>query len=288
MEEAIKINNKGVELFLNEKFEEAEQEFLKVLSKDESNNTALNNLGLLHHQKVNYEKAVDCFSKAIDIQPKETYYLNRANSFVFLEKLKEAEEDYKKCLLLNPDNVNAKISLARFYEATKKRESAIDIWEQLAGSSSNEFYKIELAKNYMSIGKYENALTQFLTIDSIDEEALVNYFIGVCHFNLKNYGIAENAFKNSLAVAPDNYKTRHYLAINYLSKGEDERALKEFDILIKMHPENVKIKLDKTALLLNISDFQKAIELIDEILFVDPKNEKANYYKELITKEKNE
>ena len=283
MEETIKINNKGVEFFLNKNLDEAEQEFLKVLANDELNITALNNLGLLHHQKANYEKAVDCFTKAIDIQPKDIYYLNRANSFVFLEKLKEAEEDYKTCLRLNPDNDNAKISLARFYEVIKKTESAIHIWEQLVHSSSKDLYKIELAKAYMSIGKYENALSLFLTLNSTNEETFINYYIGVCHFNLKNYGIAEDAFKSCLAVEPDNYNIRHYLAVNYLTKGEFESALNEFDFLTKMYPENLKVKLDKAAVLLNMQDYKKASEIIEGVLAVEPKNEKALYYNKTIS-----
>ena len=282
MEETIKINNKGVELFLNKNLDEAEQEFLKVLVKDDFNITALNNLGLLYHQKGNYEEAVVCYSKAIEIQPKDTYYLNRANSFVFLEKLNEAEEDYKACLRVNPDNVNAKASLARFYEVIKKTESAIHIWEHLVHTSTEDFYKIELAKAYMSIGKYKDALSLFHALNSTNEEILINYYIGVCHFNLKNYGIAEDAFKSCLEVEPNNYNIRHYLAVSYLSKEEFESALTEFDFLTKMYPENLKVKLDKIAVLLNMHDFKKASEIIKSVLAVDPKNEKALYYNKTI------
>lgn len=283
MEETIKINNKGVEHFLNKDFEKAEAEYGKALGIDPQNTTALNNLGLLHHQKKEYDKAVELFTKAIKVHSKDTYHLNLANSLAFLGKYTEAEDNYKQCLSQNPDNENAKISLARFYEIIGRVGDATKIWAQLAYSSPKEFYKIELAKNYMTSGKYENALSVLNNLDSISESAVVDFHIGVCHFNLQNYGMAEAAFKKSLGNEPDNYKTRHYLAMNYLSKGDYSSAIKELDFLIKMNPENLKVKLDKASLLLNFGDYPKALLIIDSVLNVDPKNEKALHYKSLVS-----
>lgn len=287
MKESIEINNKGVEHFLNENLEKAEQEFLNALAKDKSNVSALNNLGLLFQYKGDYKKAANYFQEAIDILPKDTYYLNMANCLVFLEKYDEAEENYKTCLRLNSDNINAKISLARLYDVTNKPENATDIWKHLMQSSSKEFYKIELAKNYFSLGEYDNALNLLVTLKSANENATVYFYIGACHYSLKNLGMAETAFKKSLAIDPDNYKTRHYLAINYLSKNDYANALREFDFLIKMHPDNVKVKLDKAAVLLSLADLQHAKELIEEILRLDPMNEKAHQYLKLIEEEEN-
>lgn len=282
MEETVKKNNQGVEHFLNSDFDKAEAEYEKALGIDPQNATALNNLGLLYHQKKEYTKAREFFAKAINVQPKDTYYLNLANSLVYLENYAEAEDNYKKCLSLNPENENAKISLARFYEITGRVGEATKIWAQLAYSSPKGFYKIQLAKNYMASGKYENALSMLNKISSISENAEVDFHSGVCHFKLQNYGMAEAAFKKSLARDPDNYKTRHYLAMNYLSKGDYGSAFKELDFLIKMNPENLKVKLDKAILYLNVNEHSKALELIDTVLKTDPKNEKALHYKKLV------
>lgn len=284
MEPAIQKNNKGVEYFFNNDLEKAETEYKKALDLDPQNATALNNLGLLHHQKKEYAKAIGFFMKAIAVKEKDTYLLNLANSLVFLEKYTEAEENYKKCLSLNPENEKAKISLARFYENTGKVQNATKIWAQLAYSSPKESYKIELAKNYMAAGKYENALSVFINLHSANKIALIDCYIGVCHFNLQNHGMAEAAFKKSLAAEPDNYKTRHYLAINYLSKGEHHNALRELDFLIKMYPENLKVKLDKATLFLNLGDFPKAREIIEAVLKIDPEHKKALHYKQLVGK----
>ena len=284
MKSSIKTNNKGVEHFLNKDFERAEEEYKKALQANSKNTTALNNLGLIYHQKGEYEKAAENFKKAIALNEKDTYYLNLANALVFLKKYKEAEESYKKCLRINPQNEIAKMSMARFFEALKQPQRATVLWEDLANSTAHDYYKLELAKNYIAIGWFENALSMLHHLNSKNENAKLLCYIGVCEFNLKNYGLAENALKNSLALEPDDYKTRHYLAINYLSKGDYQKSIKEFDFLIKMNPDDTKVKLDKASLLLNIGKYNEAMELIDYILKIEPENGKALYYKKVVSK----
>ena len=139
---AIEKNNKGVQYLLNKDFENAEFEFKELLENDKTNTTALNNMGLLLHQKGKYEEAIDCFNKAISLNGKDTYFLNLANSLTFLGKFEEAEQNYIKCLHINTDNANAKISLAKLYEKTGQINLAKGIWEDLVNASNKEFYKI--------------------------------------------------------------------------------------------------------------------------------------------------
>jgi tetratricopeptide (TPR) repeat protein len=282
MEKAIEKNNKGVNFFLNEDFENAELQYKAALEEDKDNATALNNLGLLYHQKGEYKQAAEYFKKAISIKSKDTYYLNLANSLVYLKDYNEAEVAYKKSLDINPENVNTKISLAKFYESIDRINDAIRYWEDLVDSYDNESFDIELVKKYMALAKYEKAISLLYNVSSKGENALVYYYIGICEFNLKNFGNAEIAFKKSLGIKPDFTDARHYLAINYLSKGEYFNAIKEFDYIITIEPENHKVKLDKAIVYLNIGEYVKAEEIIENICKLDPRNQKANYYRNVV------
>lgn len=282
MEPTIERNNKGVEYLLNKNFEKAEAEFKLALKKDEKNTSALNNLGLLYHHKKEFEKAVELFNKALLVQAKDTYYLNLANAQVFLKQYPEAEFNYKKCLSINPGNINAKISLAKFYETIGKANYATKIWENLVNTAANDRYKIELAKNYMSTGNFENALSVFHPLSSVKDSAEIYCYIGICEFYLKNYGLAEISFKKSLSIEPDKFEARHYLAVNYLSTGDYKNVIKEFDFLIKFEPKNTKVKLDKALVLLNLGQFDDALNIVETVLQLDPKNTKALHYKKLV------
>jgi len=282
METTIEKNNLGVEYFLNHDFKNAEMHYQEAIAEDNANTIALNNLGLLYHQKKEYKKAVHYFSKAIFFVPKVTYHLNLANSLVYLNEYNEAEKMYKKCLEMDSEHKNAKISLARFYQANKTPQRATKIWISLLNTSNEESYKIELAKNYMMLNMFEKAIDILSYLTPTRDEPILWYFTGICEFNLKNFGLSEIAFRKCLSLEPDNYKARHYLAINYLSKGNSEKAIREFDFILKTDPENSRIKLNKISILLNLSRYEESQSLVEEVLIKEPKNPKALRYEKII------
>lgn len=282
MEKVVETNNRGVQYFMNNKMDKAEAEYKKALDLDAKNATALNNLGLLYHKQKKYEKAEEYFTKAISVVEKDTYFLNLANAQVFLKKMNEAEINYKKSIDINGENTSAQISLARFYEVNQRINASVEIWVHLAQKYPDDFYKIELAKNYMALGNFELALAVLEQHSRPDNNFEVFCYVGVCEFNLKNYGLAEEAFKKSLAIQPDDFKTRHYLAINYLSQGDYNQAIKELDFLIKLYPENEKVRLDKISVLLNLKKISDAREMLNELLQINPKNKKALQYKSML------
>ena len=134
----------------------------------------------------------------------------------------------------------------------------------------------------MALGKYEEALALLSQNKWSGKSAAIYFYIGICEFNLKNYGLAEEAFKKSLGIEPDNFNTRHYLAINYLSKGDYINALKELDLLIRLHPENEKVSLDKVSVLLSLRQIEDAELLNNKVIRLNNKNAKALQYKKMI------
>ncbi|XP_074871957.1 tetratricopeptide repeat protein 16 [Carettochelys insculpta] len=65
----------------------------------------LDELGLQEHKQRKYQRAVYCFSGAIESNPREPcYYLHRAKSCLFLQDLMCAKEDVITVLLLDPEN----------------------------------------------------------------------------------------------------------------------------------------------------------------------------------------
>jgi tetratricopeptide (TPR) repeat protein len=282
MEATIEKNNQGVQSFLNRNFEQAEKFYKEALDLEEENTTTLNNLGLLYHQLEEYETAVEYYEKAILLKPKEVYYVNLGNSLMFLGRQQEAIQLYEETIKMNPNHLNAKVCLAKAYESEKRFQEAEAIWENVVVQSEEEQFKIALAKNYMIQGAFEKGLAVLIYLPSSEKESEISNLIGVCEFNLKNYGLAEKAFKKSLSLEPNDAEVRHYLAINYLSKGDALSALKELSFLIKVFPEDLHIKLNITMVLLSMKKYVQADELLNEVLAIDSENEKALHYKKII------
>lgn len=282
MDKLIELNNQGVTHFLNQRFKEAEDSYNKVLEMDAHNATALNNLGLLYHQQKQYNDAEKSFEEAINANPRSSYYLNLANVQVFLKKWDVAEKNYNKACKLDARNQKAKISLARFYETRQFYSKAAEVWFDLIIQTNETEYKINLAGNKMAMGQFEEALAILSKLTDQKEAAMVYHQIGICELNLKNYGLALLAFRNSLGLAPDNLGTRHYMAVTLLAAGEYEKALREFDLLLRMEPKSIKFRLDKASVLLSLKRTGEAKALIDQVLIRDPENEKAIKYLKLL------
>jgi tetratricopeptide (TPR) repeat protein len=61
--------------------------------------------GVDYAQSLEYEKAIECFGKAIELDPDEgLYYNNRASAYFRLEQYEKAIEDYGKAIELCPYN----------------------------------------------------------------------------------------------------------------------------------------------------------------------------------------
>lgn len=83
-----------------------------------SDATELKNKGNKAFQDGDFEVAIECFTKAIQINPSDhVFYSNRSASYASLKKYQEALEDAEKCVQLKPDWSKGYVrkGLAEFY-----------------------------------------------------------------------------------------------------------------------------------------------------------------------------
>ena len=67
-----------------------------------------NNKGIGFAMSGEYEKAIGCFDKVIELDPNSTYaYNNRGNAYENLKQYKRAIDDYNKTIELDPNSANA-------------------------------------------------------------------------------------------------------------------------------------------------------------------------------------
>ncbi len=97
-----------------------------------------------------YEKAIEAFTKALELEPKslEAYSL-RGSSYEELEQYEKAIQDYTQILLLGPQYFNFYISRGMAYRSLKKNKEAVDDlnrYLELAGNSPENASRVELVR----------------------------------------------------------------------------------------------------------------------------------------------
>jgi Ca-activated chloride channel family protein len=146
-----KKNQKGMNLYNQKKYDEALQTFLSAKGIDAEMDQLKNNTAASLYQLKRYKEALDEFSK---INPQKTklsqssFNYNLGNSYYRLKQFDKALEYYKKSILADPSDLDAKIN----YELTLKQ---LNKNNQGQSSQQNQQKK---SKDYKNIMQYLNQL----------------------------------------------------------------------------------------------------------------------------------
>ena len=84
-------------------------------------------MGLLHKRNGNYSRAAELFTQVIKVQPNAQLLGNRADCYLILKRLNDAEEDIRTALEMSPDDpylyvLRAKLNKLRFQREDMDRD----------------------------------------------------------------------------------------------------------------------------------------------------------------------
>ena len=85
-----------------------------------------------------YEKAIECFDKAIELDPNFIdAYSSRGNVYNYLKQYDKAIADFDRTIILNPDYAEVYYSRGRAYSGLGQYESAIEDYNKAIELDSN-------------------------------------------------------------------------------------------------------------------------------------------------------
>jgi len=129
-EPAARKNQKGIESYRQGKFAAALEQFLSAKGLKAEAPQLKNNTAATLYQLKKYQEAVDEFSR---IDPaklgadRADFHYDLGNAYYRLEQFPKALESYKRCLLLHPDDVDAKknfeLTLKKIQEQQQEKQN---------------------------------------------------------------------------------------------------------------------------------------------------------------------
>jgi Flp pilus assembly protein TadD len=292
-------------------FDDALAKLDLVLAEDPLHADSFYLKGLIHVCAGENRQALEAFLKAIAIEEKPIYYGNLGAVYKALGQLKEAEDSYRRALVLNPDLSKVHMALGLLLWEEKRLSEAEEFLARLAQIAPNEphgFYflgrfleeqgraeeaekafrrALALAPSFAeahndfggflkSQGRAIEALPHYKSAAALkpQDAAILNNLGGLC----RDLGLeeeAEAAFRKALAVAPQAIGATNNLALLLQATGRFAEAEKLYRAGLDIKPDSPEILRNYAALMMSLRRETEAEALYRRLAAAAPRDAEA-------------
>ncbi len=268
------LNLANVEYF-RKNYESALENYNAFLSAYPDHMEASENLANVYILTKQPEKACEIYANIYKKYPSAFTEFEKYGYALFDSKQYQASaEMLEKALSGNEDSesINARLALA--YQNMGVNDKALKYFKQTFLINPNlTSLKFDYANLLGNLDKNDEAIEQYkeyLAVFPEDANAYRN--LGLVYKKIGNNDLALFNFEKSYSKDSSNLETKKELAYSYHSKKDYVNALKFYNFVLKVEPENEDIIANKALTLHAMNNYVTAIEL----------------YKELLTKHSNE
>ena len=254
--------------------------------------------GFKYFQKANYEKAIPCYDKAIELNPNYALvYGSRGSIYAHYKKYNKAIIDLNKAIELNPNETLAYMVRGYVYNMLKKyNEAIIDLNKAIelnpnidavynnrgfAHRSVKKYNEaiidlnkaIELNPKYDSayngraqalifLGKINEAFVDFnkaIELNPKNQEA--RYFRGLINHAFGKYNEAIIDFNKTIELNPKDWNAYYSRAVSYSITGHPKESIQDLKKAIQLNPtcRNDAKTDEKFDNIRNTNEFKKLI-----------------------------
>jgi tetratricopeptide (TPR) repeat protein len=270
-----KIFEKGLIFYQQGNLDKALIIFNDLLELDPNHFECLNILGCVEGQKSNFRRAIDLLIKAIKINDRNDSCLcNLAAIYHSMGKYKKSHYYYNKALLINPNNIIAKMNKVRLFIDENLLEEAIGLLNKII-ISNNE--KTTLVEAYLMRGSIEIKMKLFesslvthekvLLLDCLNLSAIFNKGILLSEIGDINASIKQ--FTLAIKISPNDAELYLARGLQFSKCMKLIDAIHDFEMSIKLNPNNAEAYLNLGVANHDIGNFSKALECYDNALIIN-------------------
>lgn len=275
-------------IYFDENDFEKSREIFSSFPKSCKNPEVLNYLGLFAIEDMKFIDAIKYFSQASNINKNNpVYFYNLANAYFFNGWQDEAVNSYMKAIVLAPENLDYRYSLAYLYLEMKNYDKAGKEVDFIL--SHNENYtqaKVILAllklhdKDYLGAQKIleEN-------VKSGADDAFTLISLGKVYMELDNFEKAETVMKEVLEKNPEDINHISDLADVYIKEKKFDDALSLAEKVIGMNERYIYGYILGAKVAYLKGDLEKTKEFAQDVISLDINCGDGYYYLALVRKE---
>lgn len=271
-------NNLGTAYLTTGQLDKAIETYSKSIELEPSDSLAYFNIASIFQMQEKHEEACEYFEKAHNFEPDDdSYIVAWAVSEVKANKIEQAIEHYKYLSVSYPQKTTYKFNLASCLQMAGEYESAITILNQLVmlkPKSVNILKK--LASLYIGTGQLSRARDIYEKIIKIGITDYMPYYeLSMLCVRIGDTDRAEQMLKKVCKLKPDFANAHKDLGVLYLNKRLFDYAKDEFAKAYECDSENDSIVIEYANYFHATSNFEKADEMYQKALEINPDNSTA-------------
>jgi len=235
-------------------YKDARPHLQKATQLDPNLLEAWHNLGVLEAAVGNYDKSIDSFRKAMDIQPgSRKTVLALGEALRRAHQPKNAGKVYARWLASDPNDSELR---ARYGQVLRE---AGDLEESL------EQARIMLGKGGQGNNDGENVSRTVIAYNAL---ALTYYKMG-------KLDLAETALRKAADLDAKSAFVWNNLGLVAFDRGHDQEAFLNFQKASELDPKYVQARLNKAVVYLDCGDYKHARAELEKAVEIDPNDAEA-------------
>ena len=219
--------------------------------------------GFSYHDNKEYDKAEDCYEKAIGINPNDHAVYFIIGSYYLFNNAAKAIEYYQKAITIKPDFYEAWSSMGNAYLNKKEYDKAIEWFQKVIKiKPENPDLLLFMGRSYDAKKAYDKAIEYYqkaITIKTDSHEAWSS--MGGSYYEKNEYNKAIECYEKAIKINPD----------------KNEAYNSYYNVVIEHCKKLIEAKIEEHTLLLNLGNsyknlktYDKAIDSYQEALFLEP------------------
>ncbi len=221
---------------------EEKKEINAEVKRNEEQFTAVqwNNKGLEFYNSGEYNKAIECLNKAIELNPAlDMAFCNLGATYNLLGNYDKAAEYLNKAAELNSQNDFTWNNLGLLYKQQGKYNQAVEYYNKaLELNPKNSVAWYNLALTYHSLGNYYQAVDCYEeTVKLNPNDSVIWNNFGFAYRKLNQYDKAIECYKKSVELNPKYDNAWSNLGAAYFYSEDYQKALECFNKALELNPD---------------------------------------------------
>jgi tetratricopeptide (TPR) repeat protein len=255
--------------------EQAKREYEAALALRDDVSTWWSQCGRLNFELKNYQRALDQFCRACQLQPKDTAsFMGAARAALALGQAADAEENAISVLRHNPDNYDALIVMAEVFEGRGDLENALLAYTRASENTAQPLSALRAESRLLRAMRRpleaQAILKRITELTPDDDEAWAA--LAELQAEVGTPVQAIPLLARAVQIAPR--KALHYVALGRFYRLADQldAALGQLQLAWEVDPNNVPALREMAQVFEGRRQFSRAYEIYQQLMQLEPEN----------------